>query len=55
MVLVLIGALVTWRIRKENAPEEYTPGEASRDITSVLSEQAAQHASGHGPNRHEHE
>ena len=37
VVLVLIGALVTWRIRKENAPEEYTPGEASKDITSALS------------------
>lgn len=36
LMLVVIGALVTWRIRKENAPEEYTPGEASRDITSVL-------------------
>ena len=36
LILVLIGALVTWRIRKENEPEEYTPGEASEDITSVL-------------------
>jgi tetratricopeptide (TPR) repeat protein len=35
-VLVLIGALVAWRIRKENTPEEYTPGEASKDITRVL-------------------
>jgi len=42
VVLVLIGALVTWRIRKENAPEEYTPGEASKDITSALSRPAAQ-------------
>ena len=42
VVLVLIGALVTWRIRKENAPEEYTPGEASKDITSTLSRPAAQ-------------
>jgi tetratricopeptide (TPR) repeat protein len=39
---MLIGALVTWRIRKENAPEEYTPGEASKDITSALSRPAAQ-------------
>jgi thioredoxin-like negative regulator of GroEL len=39
-----MGALVTWRIRKENAPEEYTPGEASKDITSALSGPAA-HAS----------
>jgi thioredoxin-like negative regulator of GroEL len=42
VVLVLIGAIVTWRIRKENAPEEYTPGEASKDITSALSKPAAQ-------------
>jgi enediyne biosynthesis protein E4 len=42
LALVLIGALVTWRIRKENAPEEYLPGETSKDITSVLSERAAQ-------------
>lgn len=41
-VLVLVGALVTWRIHKENAPEEYAPGEASSDITSVLSERTAQ-------------
>jgi tetratricopeptide (TPR) repeat protein len=42
LALVLIGALVTWRIRKENAPEEYLPGEISKDITSALSERAAQ-------------
>jgi enediyne biosynthesis protein E4 len=42
VVLALIGALVTWRIRKENAPEEYTPGEASKDITSALSTPVAQ-------------
>ena len=35
-LFAVIGAVVTWRIRKENAPEEYTPGEASKDITSVL-------------------
>jgi len=42
IVLVLIGAFVAWRIRKENAPEEYTPGEASKDITSALSRPVAQ-------------
>lgn len=42
VVLVLIGVLVAWRIRKENTPEEYTPGEASKDITSALSKPAAQ-------------
>ena len=40
-VLVLIGALATWRIHKEYTPEEYTPGETSKDITSALSERAA--------------
>lgn len=35
-VLIAIGTLVAWRIHKENAPEEYMPGEASKDITSVL-------------------
>ena len=41
VVLALIGALVSWRIRRENAPEEYTPGEGSKDITSALSTPAA--------------
>ena len=36
LALLLIGAVVAWRIHKENEPEEYTPGEASKDITSVL-------------------
>jgi hypothetical protein len=40
-VLFLIGALVAWRIHKEHEPEEYTPGEASSDITSAISEQQA--------------
>jgi tetratricopeptide (TPR) repeat protein len=40
-VLFLIGALVAWRIHKEREPEEYTPGEASSDITSGISEQQA--------------
>ena len=35
-VLLLIGGIVAWRIHKENEPEEYTPGEGSKDITSVL-------------------
>ena len=36
LALLLIGAVVAWRIHKENEPEEYTPGETSKDITSVL-------------------
>jgi len=39
--LALIGALLTWRIHKDNAPEEYTPGETSTDVTSAISEKAA--------------
>src|SRR5215469_2288535 len=40
-VLLLVGAIATWRIHKENEPEEYLPGEASQDITSVLSNRGA--------------
>lgn len=40
VVLLLIAAIVTWKIRKDHAPEEYLPGEASKDITSVLSERS---------------
>ncbi len=36
VVLIAIGTLVAWKIRVDNAPEEYTPGETSKDITSVL-------------------
>lgn len=36
VVLIGIGALVAWKIRRDHAPEEYTPGETSKDITSVL-------------------
>lgn len=39
-VLIAIGTLVAWRIHKENAPEEYMPGESSKDITSVLDRSA---------------
>jgi tetratricopeptide (TPR) repeat protein len=40
LFLLLTAALVTWRIRKDNAPEEYTPGETSKDVTSVLSDRS---------------
>ena len=39
--LILIGVLITWRIRKDSEREEYKPGEASADVTSTISEQAA--------------
>lgn len=38
VVLLLIGAIVSWRIHKDSEQEEYVPGEASEDITSVLSD-----------------
>jgi tetratricopeptide (TPR) repeat protein len=41
VVLLLVGVIVTWRIHKENEPEEYVPGEVSKDITSVLSDRGA--------------
>ncbi|HZP16729.1 MAG TPA: VCBS repeat-containing protein, partial [Terriglobales bacterium] len=40
VILLMIGAIVAWRIHRENTPEEYTPGEASKDITSVLDRSA---------------
>lgn len=42
LMLVMITAVVSWRIHKENAPEEYVPGEKSADITSAIDERAAQ-------------
>ena len=41
-VLVGITAIVTWRIRKDNRPDEYVPGEASNDITNVVADRGAQ-------------
>lgn len=41
VALVLIGVIVTWRIRKDSEPEEYKPGEASTDVTSSISDEAA--------------
>jgi enediyne biosynthesis protein E4 len=34
-VLVGVAALMTWRIRKDNRPDEYTPGEQSQDVTNI--------------------
>lgn len=42
LVLVIVGAIVTWKIHRDNEPEEYTPGETSEDITSTLSDRGAQ-------------
>ena len=41
VVLLAICGIVTWRIRKENQPEEYIPGEASKDITNVVADRGA--------------
>jgi Tfp pilus assembly protein PilF len=41
LALVLSGTLVSWRIHKEHTPDEYTPGEESKDITSATDERAA--------------
>ncbi|MCC6390400.1 MAG: VCBS repeat-containing protein [Bryobacterales bacterium] len=51
--LALISGLAAWRIHKDNEPEQYTPGEASDDVTSVISEQAARKAAPAGPARTE--
>ena len=42
VVLLAICAVVTWRIRKDNQPDEYIPGEASNDITNLVADRAAQ-------------
>jgi tetratricopeptide (TPR) repeat protein len=39
--VALIGAIVAWRIHKDNEPEEYVPGETSSDVTSVIGDQGA--------------
>jgi len=44
LVLVAITAIVTWRIRKENQPDEYVPGEASNDITNVAANRGSNKA-----------
>jgi tetratricopeptide (TPR) repeat protein len=41
-VIVMITGIVTWRIHRENEPEEYVPGETSKDVTSVLSDRGTQ-------------
>ena len=41
LILVAIAAIVTWRIRKENQPDEYLPGEASNDITNVAADRGS--------------
>jgi hypothetical protein len=51
--VTLIGGLVAWRIHKENEPEQYTPGEGSADITTAVSDRAANKAASVEPARTE--
>jgi Flp pilus assembly protein TadD len=44
VTLVAISAIVTWRIRKDNQPEEYIPGEVSNDITNLTAARGASKA-----------
>lgn len=37
-LVALAAGLVLWRVQKDREPEEYLPGEASNDITSVVTE-----------------
>jgi len=41
LVLVTITVIVTWRIRRENQPDEYVPGEASNDITDIAADRGS--------------
>jgi Tfp pilus assembly protein PilF len=40
-VLLAVSAIVTWRVRKENQPDEYVPGEDSNDITNVAADRGS--------------
>lgn len=44
-VMFLIAAIVTWRIRKDQQPDEYIPGEASSDITNLTAERGTKTSS----------
>lgn len=41
LTLIVITAIATWRIRKDNQPDEYVPGEATNDITNVAADRGA--------------
>jgi tetratricopeptide (TPR) repeat protein len=41
-VVLAISGIVTWRIRKDNQPDEYVPGEPSNEITNVIANRGAQ-------------
>jgi tetratricopeptide (TPR) repeat protein len=39
--LASIGGVTAWRVHRDSEPEQYSPGETSADITSVVGERAA--------------
>jgi tetratricopeptide (TPR) repeat protein len=41
IAIAFIGGVVAWRIQRDREPEAYTPGEASTDITTQVSDRAA--------------
>ena len=49
MTAGLSGALLAWKIHRENAPEEYTPGEASADITTAVADRGRDSARNERP------
>ncbi len=42
--IALIAALAVWRVHKDSVEAEYTPGEASTDVTSVVGDRGARKA-----------
>ncbi|HET8549526.1 MAG TPA: FG-GAP-like repeat-containing protein, partial [Bryobacteraceae bacterium] len=46
LTIAASGGLLAWKIHRDNAPEVYTPGEASADITAVVAEGGALHSGG---------
>jgi tetratricopeptide (TPR) repeat protein len=43
--LLAISAIVTWRVRRDNQPDEYVPGENSKDVTNVEMDRATKASS----------
>jgi tetratricopeptide (TPR) repeat protein len=46
LALASIGSVAAWRIHRDHEPEQYTPGEASADITSAIVERASRAPAG---------
>jgi tetratricopeptide (TPR) repeat protein len=49
LALASIGGVAAWRIHRDHEPEQYTPGEASADITSMIVERASRAPAGATP------